>query len=203
MPAVDVVPGDVLVLAEGDRVAADARLLTGALEIDASALQGSRRRWSGSPTPSTTRRACWTPRCWCSAEPAASVDRPKRSCTRTGAHTEIGRIAALAGRAPGERQPAGTAGPAGRLPDRRRRGRRRDRVPAARGRGRADAGPRRSSSPSGCWWRTSRKGCCRPSPWPWPPVCARWPGAARWSNGFPRWRLSARRPSSAPTRPAP
>jgi magnesium-transporting ATPase (P-type) len=40
VPATDVVPGDVLVLAEGDRVPADARLLSGGLEIDASALSG-------------------------------------------------------------------------------------------------------------------------------------------------------------------
>ncbi len=36
----DLVPGDVVLLAEGDRVPADARLLEGALEVDASALTG-------------------------------------------------------------------------------------------------------------------------------------------------------------------
>ena len=38
--AAEIVPGDVLLLGEGDRVPADARLLSGALEIDASALSG-------------------------------------------------------------------------------------------------------------------------------------------------------------------
>lgn len=40
VPAAELVPGDVVVLGEGDRVPADGRLLTGAVEIDASALTG-------------------------------------------------------------------------------------------------------------------------------------------------------------------
>jgi hypothetical protein len=40
VPARDLVPGDLLVLTEGDRISADARLLQGSLEIDASALTG-------------------------------------------------------------------------------------------------------------------------------------------------------------------
>ncbi len=40
VPATEVVPGDVLVLIEGHRVPADARLLSGGLETDASALSG-------------------------------------------------------------------------------------------------------------------------------------------------------------------
>ena len=40
VPARQLVPGDVLVLEEGDRVSADARLLSGAVEIDASTLTG-------------------------------------------------------------------------------------------------------------------------------------------------------------------
>lgn len=36
----DLVPGDVVLLGEGDRVPADARLLTGSLEVDAAALTG-------------------------------------------------------------------------------------------------------------------------------------------------------------------
>ncbi len=40
VPATEVVPGDVLVLIEGNRVPADARLLSGGLETDASALSG-------------------------------------------------------------------------------------------------------------------------------------------------------------------
>jgi magnesium-transporting ATPase (P-type) len=40
VPARALVPGDVLLLAEGDRVSADARLLDGAVEIDLSTLTG-------------------------------------------------------------------------------------------------------------------------------------------------------------------
>jgi calcium-translocating P-type ATPase len=96
--AVDLVPGDMIALAEGDRVPADARLLSGALEVDASALTGE--------SVAVTR----------SAEAADDAERKLDSpvlvfsgtgCTvgtaeavvhATGAHTEIGRIAALAGR---------------------------------------------------------------------------------------------------------
>ena len=40
IPAADLVPGDVLLIEEGDRISADARLLFGALEIDISTLTG-------------------------------------------------------------------------------------------------------------------------------------------------------------------
>ncbi len=36
----EIVPGDVLLVAEGDRISADARLLSGAVELDLSALTG-------------------------------------------------------------------------------------------------------------------------------------------------------------------
>src|SRR5690349_16119059 len=40
VPAAELVPGDVVLMAEGDRVPADGRLLSGAVEIDTSALTG-------------------------------------------------------------------------------------------------------------------------------------------------------------------
>ena len=99
--ATDVVPGDVLVLAEGDRVAADARLLSGAVEIDASALSGE-----SAPVERVADAV---------DDAARPLDSPVlvfsgTGCVGgsaeavvhgTGAHTEIGRIAALSGRAPG------------------------------------------------------------------------------------------------------
>ena len=38
--AADLVPGDVLVIEEGDRISADARLLAGGVEVDLSTLSG-------------------------------------------------------------------------------------------------------------------------------------------------------------------
>ena len=40
IPAWELVPGDVLIVAEGDRVCADARLIDGSLVLDLSALTG-------------------------------------------------------------------------------------------------------------------------------------------------------------------
>ncbi len=100
LPAVEVVPGDVVLVAEGDRIPADARLMSGDLQVDVSALTGE--------SAPVERRA-------------DAVDTAERlldspvlvfsgtSCVggvaevvvhATGAHTEIGRIAALAGRHP-------------------------------------------------------------------------------------------------------
>jgi calcium-translocating P-type ATPase len=100
VPAVEVVPGDVVLISEGDRIPADARLMSGDLQVDVSALTGE--------SAPVERRA-------------DAVDTAERlldapvlvfsgtSCVggmaevvvhATGAHTEIGRIAALAGQHP-------------------------------------------------------------------------------------------------------
>ena len=99
-----IVPGDVMVLTEGDRVCADGRLLEGAVEIDASTLTGE--------SVPVSRRAGAT-------DPAVPLlDAPDTvfsgtSCTggealalvfATGMQTELGRIAALAQR--GRREPS-------------------------------------------------------------------------------------------------
>ena len=72
VPAAEIVPGDVLLLAEGDRVPADARLISGALEIDASALTAvstvpaSTARDSGTSSGTTvTAPAGTTYAVWC------------------------------------------------------------------------------------------------------------------------------------------
>jgi calcium-translocating P-type ATPase len=98
--AVEVVPGDVLLLAEGDRVPADARLLSGAVEIDASALSGESapvERVAGAED--TAARPMDSPvlvfsGTGCVGGAAEAVVHA------TGAHTEIGRIAALSGPRP-------------------------------------------------------------------------------------------------------
>jgi calcium-translocating P-type ATPase len=95
--ATEVVPGDVLVLVEGDRLCADARLLSGAVEIDASALTGESapvERVAGTvddavrPLESPVLVFSGTGCVGGSAEAVVHA---------TGAHTEIGRIAALSG----------------------------------------------------------------------------------------------------------
>lgn len=103
VPAVDLVPGDVLVLGEGDRVSADARLISGGVDVDMSALTGE-----SVPVPRSSGEADTADRL---------IDAPDAvfsgtACTAgeahavifaTGAHTELGRIAALSQRArPGE-----------------------------------------------------------------------------------------------------
>ena len=105
IPATDVVKGDVVLLAEGDRVPADARLLSGELELDVSALTGesapverlagvvdSAARVLDSPVLVFSGTGCVGG----SAEAVVHA---------TGAHTEIGRIAALAGRRPASDSP--------------------------------------------------------------------------------------------------
>jgi calcium-translocating P-type ATPase len=87
------VPGDVLLLREGDRVSADARLASGALEIDASALTGesvSVSRSEGEMVQSGTG---------CVGGEAHAI------VTATGMATELGRIAALSQRSGRQESP--------------------------------------------------------------------------------------------------
>jgi calcium-translocating P-type ATPase len=99
-----VVPGDVLVLAEGDRVCADGRLLEGALELDVSTLTGEsvpvlRRAGAvdaGAPlleAPDTVFSGTS-----CTGGEAVAL------VFATGMQTELGRIAALSQR--GRREPS-------------------------------------------------------------------------------------------------
>ncbi len=101
----DLVPGDVLLLEEGDQVSADARLLAGALEVDMSTMTGE-----SAPVYRTAE----------SAEPVGSTLEARdivfsgTSCTAgearavvfaTGMSTELGRIAALSERVEREESP--------------------------------------------------------------------------------------------------
>ncbi|TDD40858.1 cation-translocating P-type ATPase [Saccharopolyspora elongata] len=93
--AAELVPGDVLLLNEGDRIPADARLLSGAVEIDASALTGE---------SSPVERAADLPDIASRPLDSAVLVFSGTVCTggaaeavvhATGRHTELGRIAAL------------------------------------------------------------------------------------------------------------
>ncbi len=94
----DLVPGDVIVVGEGDRVSADARILSGSVEMDISMLTGE--SLPVMRTPSSHRRHG-------PLLEASDLLFSGTGCTQgeahalvfaTGMHTELGRIAALSQR---------------------------------------------------------------------------------------------------------
>jgi calcium-translocating P-type ATPase len=102
--AIRLVPGDLVLLAEGNRVCADGQLVDGGIEVDMSTLTGE-----AVPVARTAART---------TEQAPPLERPDlvfsgTTCTggeariivtRTGMHTELGRIAALSEKV--EREPS-------------------------------------------------------------------------------------------------
>ncbi|WP_405182790.1 cation-transporting P-type ATPase [Nocardia sp. NBC_01377] len=93
--ATDVVPGDVLVIAEGDRICADARLLDGGIEVDLSELTGESMpayrtaEANDVAVPMAQARELVFSGTSCTEGQAAAI------VFATGMHTELGRIAAL------------------------------------------------------------------------------------------------------------
>ena len=107
VPARELVPGDVLLLAEGNKVCADARLIEGGLELDTSTLTGEALPVYRTADPAT-RSGPHTP-------PLQAVDlvfsgtvctggQARAVVVHTGMQTELGRIAALSQRV--EREPS-------------------------------------------------------------------------------------------------
>ncbi|HWC33520.1 MAG TPA: cation-transporting P-type ATPase [Mycobacteriales bacterium] len=108
VPATELVPGDVIEILEGDRIAADARLIDGAVQIDASALTGESTPVDRS-ADSHSNRAARHP-----LLEAPYLVFSGTSCTSgaavavvhaTGRRTELGRIAALSQRVTRETSP--------------------------------------------------------------------------------------------------
>jgi calcium-translocating P-type ATPase len=103
--AAGLVPGDVLMLAEGDRVPADAHLLEGGLEIDLSTLTGESQPVYRSPEfrdetgPLVEARNLVFSGAGCVGGEATAL------VVATGMHTELGRIAALSERVEVELSP--------------------------------------------------------------------------------------------------
>jgi len=133
------VPGDVLLIEEGDRICADARLIIGTVEVDMATLTCEsvpviRSADSlGGRVPLLQAQDLVFSGSECTGGEAHAV------VTATGMGTELGRIAALSQRgARGE--PARAPGQAGGLADRVRGGRSRPGVPAHRAGGRAEPG---------------------------------------------------------------
>ena len=105
VPARELVPGDVIAIEEGARISADARLLSGAVEVDLSMLTGE----SVPVLRSADLLEAHVP-----LEQARDLVLSGTACTEgqgralvfaTGMHTEIGRIAALSERVQAEESP--------------------------------------------------------------------------------------------------
>ena len=103
--AVDLVPGDLLLIGEGDRISADGRLLDGAIEVDLSTLSGESVPVSLAPieahphTPRLQRRDLVFSGTACTGGEARAL------VEATGMATEIGRIASLTQRVEVEESP--------------------------------------------------------------------------------------------------
>ena len=101
------VPGDLLLISEGQRVSADAQLVEGSLQIDASALTGESQpvdRQAGAEAgevslPSLARADLVFSGTSCTGGEARGV------VLRTGMHTELGRVAALSQRVGSDTSP--------------------------------------------------------------------------------------------------
>lgn len=103
--AVELVPGDVVAIEEGERISADARLLSGSLEVDASTLTGESvpvirsAELTDTDVPFLQARDLVFSGTACTGGEATAV------VVSTGMHTELGRIAALSQRVKTEESP--------------------------------------------------------------------------------------------------
>jgi calcium-translocating P-type ATPase len=95
VPARDLVPGDLLVVSEGDRICADARLISGSVEVDLSTVTGESVPVSRAPgrpdggVPLLQAANVLFSGTTCTGGEARAI------ATATGMQTELGRIAAL------------------------------------------------------------------------------------------------------------
>ena len=105
VPATEVVAGDVLLLAEGDRVSADARLIEGAVEVDLSTLTGESAPVTRSAALVETGGPLVRSRDLVFSGTACTGGEARALVFATGMRTELGRIAALSERAETEESP--------------------------------------------------------------------------------------------------
>jgi calcium-translocating P-type ATPase len=103
--ATKLVPGDVLVLAEGDRVSADGRMLTGTIEVDTSTLTGESMPVTRSAEFADTGVPLLEARDLVFSGTTCSGGEAHALVVATGMHTELGRIAALSERVTSEQSP--------------------------------------------------------------------------------------------------
>ncbi len=101
----NLVPGDILLVSEGERISADARLLSGSLEIDASALTGESLPVFRSSELVDTDVPFLQARDIVFSGTNCTGGEARTLVFATGMHTELGRIAALSERGRGEESP--------------------------------------------------------------------------------------------------
>ncbi|MEW1959631.1 cation-transporting P-type ATPase [Kineococcus sp. NPDC059986] len=96
--ATDVVPGDLLVVTEGDRICADARIVEGDLQVDLSALNGESLPTARSASPGLVTGPLLEARNLVFSGTNCTGGEATATVVRTGASTELGRIAVLSRR---------------------------------------------------------------------------------------------------------
>ena len=96
--AMTLVPGDILLIQEGDRISADGRLIIGSLEIDLSTLTGESQPVTRTAGQSDPGAALLRAEDMVFSGSACLGGEARAVVTRTGMNTEIGRIAALSQR---------------------------------------------------------------------------------------------------------
>ncbi len=99
------VPGDVLLIEEGDSVCADARLMTGTVEVDMSTLTGESVPVIRSAGPAEVGVPLLQARDVVFSGTACTGGEAEAVVSATGMHTELGRIAALSQRAGTDKSP--------------------------------------------------------------------------------------------------
>ncbi|GAA4513483.1 cation-translocating P-type ATPase [Nonomuraea ferruginea] len=105
VPAAELVPGDVLVIDEGDRISADARLVEGGVEIDLSMLTGEAMPVFRSAELLDTGVSLLRARDLVFSGTMCTEGRARAVVFATGMRTELGRIAALSERVQREESP--------------------------------------------------------------------------------------------------
>jgi calcium-translocating P-type ATPase len=92
------VPGDIIVVEEGDRVCADARLIAGSVEVDLSMLTGESAPVTCSADATETAPSRLAARNLLFSGTTVTAGEAEAIVTATGMHSELGRISALSER---------------------------------------------------------------------------------------------------------
>ncbi len=103
--AAEIVPGDILLIEEGARISADARLIEGAIEVDASTLTGESTPVTRSAEFADTGRPLTQARDLVFSGTSCTGGEARGVVFATGMRTELGRIAALSERVEAEQSP--------------------------------------------------------------------------------------------------